>query len=125
MQFSVSDNWVTLQNSSYDLTPKMREAARKNVLIASTQALRMIKIRMPIDTGAARSSWGAKGANGIWIVSNNGMSITQGSKLPYIEPLNNGSSTQAPAGFIDVEEEKAVTLFVNNMAVDMGNILGF
>ena len=124
MDIQVSDNWVVTGQDAKDDTPKMRVAARKNILRASTQALRMIKIRMPVDTNAARSSWGARGEAGIWKVKENGFEITQGSRLPYIGRLNEGWSNQAPAGFIDVEEEKAVTMFINEMATDMEKIIG-
>ena len=56
--------------------------------------------------------------------NDNGMTNVQGSTLGYIEQLNEGSSTQAPAGFLDVELEKAVNLFVDNMSKDMVKIIG-
>lgn len=124
MDVQISDNWVVLKNDSYDDTPKLREAARKNIRISAFSAMRMIKIRMPVDTGAARASWGSKGAAGIMEFPDNGMTNVQGSTLGYIEELNNGHSSQAPAGFLDVEQEKAVNLFVENMTNDMVKIIG-
>ena len=40
-------------------------------------------------------------ADSIWRESADGLSITQGSNVVYIERLNQGHSRQAPAGFID------------------------
>ncbi len=124
MDVQISDNWVVLQSDSYDDTPKLREAARKNIRISAFSAMRMIKIRMPVDTGAARASWGSEGAGGIMEFPDNGMTNIQGSTLGYIDELNNGHSSQAPAGFLDVEQEKAVNLFVENISKDMVKIIG-
>lgn len=73
-----------------------------------------IKEAMPVRTGRARSSWGmwtpgtmvlpnpdAKASDAVWEVENEGKSIRQGSDVDYIPRLNEGSSRQAPAGFID------------------------
>jgi hypothetical protein len=78
----------------------------------SFEAERFIKIRMPKDTGRAAASWGhstapASPADGIWEEQPEALAITQGSRVPYIEQLNEGSSRQAPAGFIDAEERRA------------------
>lgn len=88
--------------------PRIWEAIRR----ASFLAERNIKIRMPVDTGRARASWGHDEGPlgtgfGIWEEDEQGLSLTQGTKLEYVEYLNEGSSSQAPAGFIDVEAERA------------------
>lgn len=102
-----------------------------------------VKMEMPVDTGRARASWGhwtpgdihgvpvrhgprrrgaagaadtrASNADAVYEESEDGLTITQGSNVPYIEFLNNGHSRQAPAGFLDraqltgqIELEKAV-----------------
>lgn len=67
---------------------------------ASLAVERAIKQTMPVDTGRARASWG-HGRESIWQSDNGGLSITQGSNVPYIVFLNAGHSTQAPNGFID------------------------
>lgn len=92
----------------------------------SLQAKRMIQIRMPVDTGRARASWGneappppAEPGDGIWEEKDGGMTITQGSNVEYIEYLNDGWSSQAPAGFIDAEEEAAASGFEQ----ELGEIL--
>ena len=70
-----------------------------------------IKRDMPVDTGRARASWGhwdssannpdSTPADAHYEETDAGMTITQGSNVPYIEQLNEGHSQQAPAGFID------------------------
>ena len=84
------------------------------VLEESTQAEEKVKEAMPVDTGRARSSWGhwtpglmvkdnpdAKASDAVWEVENDGMAIIQGTSVPYTPQLNEGSSRQAPAGFVD------------------------
>jgi hypothetical protein len=88
--------------------PRVWQAIRR----ASFLAERNIKIRMPVDTGRAKSGWGHDEGPlgtgfGIWEEDEQGLSLTQGTKLEYVEGLNEGSSSQAPAGFIDVEKERA------------------
>ena len=78
---------------------------------------------MPRRTGRAAASWGhwapgllradAKGASpgdAVWEEKDNGLTIVQGSNVPYIENLNAGHSKQAPAGFLDRAEEHAMRL---------------
>ena len=70
-----------------------------------------IKRDMPVDKGRARASWGhwdssanspdSTPADSHYEETDAGMTITQGSNVPYIEQLNEGHSQQAPAGFID------------------------
>jgi hypothetical protein len=88
--------------------------ARKVVKSASFALEKRIKREMPVGNpslwqhpaphgyvgGRARSSWG-HGNESIWREVDGGLSIEQGSNVVYIEPLNRGHSTQAPAGFID------------------------
>lgn len=75
-----------------------------------------IKQAMPVDTGRAKAGWGKhtpddivrndpKNASvpgdAVWTVSPKGWSIRQGTTIGYVALLNEGSSQQAPAGFID------------------------
>ena len=75
-----------------------------------------IKLAMPVDTGRAKAGWGKhtpedltrnepKNASvpgdAVWLVSPKEWSIRQGTTVPYTVFLNEGSSQQAPAGFID------------------------
>ena len=86
-----------------------------------------IKRDMPVDTGRARASWGhwdssanspdSTPADAHYEETDAGLTITQGSNVPYIEQLNEGHSQQTPAGFIDdawlkmeVELQKALGL---------------
>ena len=96
-------------NASSKLTPaRVWQAIRRAAFLAE----RNIKIRMPVDTGRARASWGHDEAPlgtglGIWEEDEQGLSLTQGTKVEYVEYLKQGSSSQAPAGFIDAEAERA------------------
>jgi len=83
---------------------------------------RGIKDRMPVDTGRARASWGHWTQGDIRRISSSGdfgpgdallredegaLEIEQGTNVEYVQYLNEGHSTQAPAGFIDLIAEKA------------------
>jgi hypothetical protein len=54
--------------------------ARKMLKSASFALEKRIKTEMPVDTGRARASWG-HGRDAVWIESNGGLSIEQGSNL--------------------------------------------
>ena len=97
-----------------DLVNAMTTAAASEVLAESETLANNVEVVMPVLTGWAASRWGEPAvAGGIWEVSDNGLTIEQGSDLEtiglfeYITKLNEGSSKQAPAGFIDVEAERA------------------
>lgn len=81
------------------------------VMAKSLKVIGQVKIAMPVDTGAARARWGTPGAaGGLWDVLDGGLTIIQGAQLDpheYIIELNEGSSMQAPAGFIDTIAYKA------------------
>jgi hypothetical protein len=71
---------------------------------------REVQIRMPKKTGRAAASWGnvpapfpAELGDGVWSVEDDGWTVIQGSNVEYVPALNEGHSTQAPAGFIDAE----------------------
>lgn len=93
--------------------------SRKSVRKVSLAGERHIKDIMPKDTGRAAASWGhwtpgmisnnkdASAADAEWQESDGGLTITQGSNVEYIGPLNDGHSQQAPAGFLDMAEERA------------------
>lgn len=103
---------------------RVRRLVMTRLRIVSFNAERYIKIRMPVDQGTARASWGHSTApagvdDGIWIENEDDLSITQGSKLPYIERLNEGWSTQAPAGFIDAEVQRAIDDFAKGIEDDI------
>lgn len=88
--------------------------AQRAVKGASFAVERRIKNEMPVDEGRARASWGhwtpgdlvhptpdSTRVDAHWVESDNGLTISQGSNVPYIAALNEGHSRQAPAGFID------------------------
>jgi len=92
-------------------------AARQSVKAASFAVEKRVKVEMPVDTGRARASWGdwtpsdvvkpssdASDADALWQSEDGGLTITQGSNVPYIEQLNQGHSRQAPAGFLDTAQ---------------------
>lgn len=93
---------------------RVRGQAREAVQAASFAVEKRIKERMPVDTGRARASWGhwtpgdleqpnedAAEEDAHWVVRDGGLTIEQGSNVPYIAALNEGHSQQRRAGFID------------------------
>lgn len=130
--------------------------AQASIKTASFAVEKRVKQEMPVDTGRARASWGhwtpgdihagvrisraksrrghaaaalrgaPSGGDPVWEEDDDGLTITQGSNVPYIEFLNNGHSRQAPAGFLDkaqltgqLELEKAVGL-IDPLNPDLG-----
>lgn len=118
-----ASGWDALINDLNADKEDITDAAKTNIREAGLSAKRNIKVRMPVDTGAARASWGAEGAAGIWRFEDDGLTNVQGSNLQYIGRLNEGWSRQAPAGFIDAEHEKAVSKFIKDMGRDLERIL--
>lgn len=103
-----------------DFTPRQAALFHRRI---SLEALRKIVRRTPVDTGRARGNWQTSvGApvDGVLYVDDKsgggaiarGDNATDGLKpfttvwiannLPYIEPLENGHSQQAPAGMVGV-----------------------
>lgn len=107
-----------------ELSASLRERAWVRVRVVSFDAERAIKIAMPVRTGRARGSWGhstppALPTEGIWLEDRLSLAITQGSRVGYITRLNEGSSSQAPAGFIDAAEVRAANRLVELLADDI------
>lgn len=104
-----------LQAWAAGLEDLMTKAASDEVEAESEALQEDVASQMPVDTGWAQSRWGEIGVpGGVWLVTDNGLTIEQGSDLSanlglyeYITRLNEGSSTQAPAGFIDAAAERA------------------
>ena len=110
---------TTLTHEGFDELLKDARRAAKAVTGKAQRILReisfagevRIKRDMPVETGRARASWGhwdssanspdSTPADAYYEETDAGMTITQGSNVPYIEQLNEGHSQQAPAGFID------------------------
>lgn len=96
-----------------DLANVFTQAAASEVLAESETTANEVEAVMPVRTGWAQSRWAEPAvAGGIWEITDDGLTIEQGSDLDtiglyeYITRLNEGSSTQAPAGFIDVAAER-------------------
>lgn len=98
-----------LRSATGQMAQAMNTTWKRSVLQAFTSTI----IRTPVDTGAARNSWlmGQSNDGGIGDVtlSINGQqipdiggSVLLYSNLPYIERLEDGYSTQAPAGMVKV-----------------------
>ncbi len=98
------------------MVTRAREAVRK----VSMSVERRIKSNppqgMPRDTGRASAGWGHWGGvpvqnaeagpgDAVWEETDQGMTITQGTNIEYVEGLNAGHSQQSPAGFIDAAED--------------------
>jgi len=100
-----------------DIPQKVQQATQKIGL----QALRGVVLKTPVDTGRARGNWNVTFGNPSTRVSENrdkpgDNTINKGSgkisrvepfgriyisnNLPYILPLENGWSTQAPTGMV-------------------------
>lgn len=111
---------------------------RAEVLIAAQRAVRAqafrtkarVQTEMPIDTGRARASWGSQAApppaqagDGIWDEKDNGLTVIQGSNVEYIPSLNEGSSKQAPAGFIDAAAADAIEALEDELLIAIARAL--
>lgn len=70
----------------------------------------IIRIRMPRDTGLASNSWG----HDVWILNLRDFFVEMGG-VYYIEELEEGKSKQAPAGFIDMEINKALARLADEL----------
>lgn len=102
--------------------PAIRSGAWKFIKAGAFSLERGVKYRMPVDTGHAQSNWG-HGPAGVWEENEAALEIVEGTTVKYVPRLNEGSSRQAPAGFIDAEAFKAETEI--NAAIDrlMGEVL--
>lgn len=110
-------------NKSRTVAPLFKEWTKVRVMQKSLKVLGQVKVAMPVDTGAARARWGVAGApGGIWLEQDFGMTIVQGAELyphEYINELNEGSSQQAPAGFIDTIAYKAEQELIDEILKDL------
>lgn len=118
-----TSGWEILENEVRGIPQKINESVKFNLKITAFWGKANVQRRMPVDTGAARASWGAEGEAGIWYFTDEDTTHVQGSKLPYIGRLNEGHSKQAPAGFIDVEAERMKNKFITDQAESMKDIL--
>lgn len=103
----------------------IKQSVYDSLETTSMRILNQIKDQMPKDTWRATRSWGKDSGFGgnaknpfnpgdpVWETNWRGSRtryneiwILQDTNLPYIEALNAGSSTQAPAGFIEAIVEE-------------------
>lgn len=113
---------------------KVRKEAQQAVRKNSLMAERIIKDDMPVDTGRARASWGhyspgdlksvtdSSSGDAVWDESNDGLTITQGSNLEYIQALNEGHSQQQGPGFIDAAAQTAAVYLINDVNEIVGKV---
>lgn len=110
-------------NRSRTVAPLFKEWTKVRVMTKALKVLGQVKVAMPVDTGAARARWGVAGApGGIWLEQDFGMTVIQGAQLEpheYINELNEGSSKQAPAGFIDTIAYKAEQELIDEILRDL------
>lgn len=66
----------------------------------------------------------ANAGDAIWIEDRANLTVEQGTLVNYVEQLNEGHSTQAPAGFIDEAENAAQIQFENYGAAVEELVLG-
>lgn len=107
---------------------------REGVRAESLRAMRNIKRAMPVDTGRARAGWGvytpgdlrgkadSGGDDAVWEEEDDGFTIEQGTTIVYVPRLNDGYSSQAPAGFIDTEAERAADRLAEGLAELMAQV---
>jgi len=108
---TITDNFEAEVTHALQLDEELEQAIWNDVRDVSVKAKEGVKRKMPVDTGAARARWGTpEQPGGVWNEDRDNLTIEHGAALDpfeYISRLNEGYSTQAPAGFIDVEVEKA------------------
>lgn len=106
------------------LPTELKQGSVSVVYTVAVEGKEAVRGRMPIDTSWAQARFGDPAYGGIWEVKDEGLTIEFGSDLDsspqtnpfdpkrgmteyeYIIKLNEGSSVQAPAGFIDAEAAK-------------------
>lgn len=116
IQTTIEDNGLLARLAA---APDVAKDKAKDILrTVALAGVKRVKQDMPVDTGRARASWGvwtpgdvhddksgAKEGDAVFQVSGDGQTVTQGTNVPYVEELEKGSSTQAPAGFIEKASE--------------------
>ena len=97
------------------IAPMLQEQVRSK----SLDAMRQVKILMPVDTGKARATWGD-----IWDEWDGGLTIEQSTTNDYTGALNEGHSRQAPAGFIDGVAMEIGEQLADAIANELSRIIG-
>lgn len=115
----------------------IRKQAGAIIRAAALALMRRVKSEMPVDSGRARASWGvwtpgdlakpnpdATRADAHYEERDGGLTVSQGSNVGYVAGLNQGSSRQAPAGFIDKGVEVAQRALVEAVGKMLKEVLG-
>ena len=130
---TIQDNGLAkrLEGSTQGIKTKVAKIMRA----ASFAVEKRVKIEMPVDTGRARASWGHWTPSDIvragnwtrkdahWIERDEGLTIEQGSNVPYIASLNEGTSNQAPLGFIDKAADSGARELTEEIGREVGDLL--
>lgn len=115
--------------------PTMRGACWRAMKKSARRIADDVKKRMPKDTWRATRSWAYDSGVGgspdnpfsagdiIDERNYNQLLIVQGTKVPYVEALNQGSSSQAPAGFIEAAQENADTYAAEEIEFEISKII--
>lgn len=96
IKFDASDLIANIETIINQIEQQVVDVASKVTLDATADLV----MATPVDTGRARQGWQAETPSKI---GDEGHIIND---VPYIDVLNNGHSTQAPAGFIETVVEK-------------------
>jgi hypothetical protein len=129
----IQDNGLARDLDKADKSVKVKAA--NTVRAASFAVEKRVKIDMPVDKGRARASWGHWTPSDVvkhgeesrkdahWAEKDDGLTIEQGSNVWYIVDLNQGSSRQAPAGFIDKAADAGARVLTEELEQLLGEIL--
>lgn len=127
MQISFSAaEWVRESDRVRSGVRGTRDVIWAQVRASSFRLKRDVQTRMPVDTGRARASWGnvpstypAQSSDGIWEEDQTELSVMQGTRVEYVQYLNEGHSSQAPAGFIDAAETRMKDEFARELIASL------
>lgn len=133
---TIDDGGLSAQLAGADdrIKGEARQALRANSFLIEG----IVKEDMPVDTGRARASWGhwtpggldrneakdADEADAVWEESPDGMTVTQGTNVPYVQALNEGHSTQMGAGFIDNAAQLGAVKLIEDLERILGKVFG-
>ncbi len=93
---------------------RLEKRAFVSVRAATFEVIADVKTDMPVDTGRARADWGSDPD-----FNEDDLESEHGSTLVYVPRLNEGHSSQAPAGFIDAIAERAAGDLAEKLLDDM------
>ncbi len=124
--------WHLFATRCLNTQRKVHAKAVEIVNESATELMNDIKGQMPVKTGRAKAGWGkytssdlvmanpeSNSGDAVWEVSEKGLSIQQGTNVPYTETLNVRGSTRCnvPPAFIDALAAFAVEGMNQRLAV--------